>query len=233
MKKNLIEQTIANHTLQVKKLIEQGANVNMTDDSGFTSLHYASREGNVEIVRLLLQKGANTNNQNKIGFTALHYAVMNGNIDIASLLLKKGAMTDIENVLGYTPLYYVYRERNSKMLDLFEEKESTQLIHEKRKAHEFSQYLDEAYRKKSMIRKSKQQSQEHVLHKQKGKEKDGSRLKKQQLSPEQTKKKKVLEHVVKPKGLHKDLFLELYQLLGGSIRDEKRMEKKLRKRANE
>jgi ankyrin repeat protein len=52
----------ADNTEEAKKLIEKGADPNSrTSPSGWSVLHYAARNGNVEIVSLLLKAGADPN----------------------------------------------------------------------------------------------------------------------------------------------------------------------------
>ena len=48
----------ANHTATVRALVEAGADVNIADKQGATSLQHARRRGYVEIARLLENAGA-------------------------------------------------------------------------------------------------------------------------------------------------------------------------------
>src|SRR5262245_34353280 len=49
----------------VKQAINEGANVNETDEDGITPLHVAAENGYVEIVELLLNYGADQNRRDK------------------------------------------------------------------------------------------------------------------------------------------------------------------------
>ncbi len=52
----------ADNTAEASKLIGKGADPNSrTSPTGWSALHYAARNGNVEIVQLLLQAGADPN----------------------------------------------------------------------------------------------------------------------------------------------------------------------------
>jgi len=52
----------ADDTAEAKKLIEKGADPNSrTSPTGWSALHYAARNGNVEVVSLLLKSGADPN----------------------------------------------------------------------------------------------------------------------------------------------------------------------------
>jgi ankyrin repeat protein len=59
---SLMTAVKADNTEEAKKLIEKGADPNSrTSPSGWSVLHYAARNGNVEIVSLLLKAGADPN----------------------------------------------------------------------------------------------------------------------------------------------------------------------------
>jgi ankyrin repeat protein len=59
---SLMTAVKADNTEEARKLIEKGADANSrTSASGWSVLHYAARNGNVEIVQLLLKAGADPN----------------------------------------------------------------------------------------------------------------------------------------------------------------------------
>jgi len=72
-------------------LIDKGVKeINYQDKFGYTALHYASKKGNLEIVKLLVVAGANPKIQEKYGFTPLHEAAENDNVEVLEYLLERG-----------------------------------------------------------------------------------------------------------------------------------------------
>ena len=59
--------------------------------NGMTPLHYASYQGNIEIVQELISRGAKVNSTNNHGFTPLFYAAQRERVEVCSLLLDAGA----------------------------------------------------------------------------------------------------------------------------------------------
>lgn len=85
----------------VKRLIEEGTNVNETVSDGKgsaspqrTPLMVACDKGFTEIVSLLVDKGADVNVKDNYNRTALMFACQKGHIEIVSILLRKGADTN-------------------------------------------------------------------------------------------------------------------------------------------
>lgn len=73
---------------------------------GFTALHHAARQGNVEAARALLDGGANINDTSRVDHTTpLLIAAINGQFDVAMLLIQRGADPNIASNVGMTPLY--------------------------------------------------------------------------------------------------------------------------------
>lgn len=87
-------------------LLEHSAEVNMTDYSGLTPLHYACRtRGNVRVVKLLLQHSASVNKADERGWSALHVAAQTPDTEILGILLAHNAFPDLAAVDGQTPLH--------------------------------------------------------------------------------------------------------------------------------
>ncbi len=73
---------------------------------GFTALHHAARQGNVEAARALLDGGADINDTSRVDHTTpLLIAAINGQFDVAMLLVQRGANPNIASNVGMTPLY--------------------------------------------------------------------------------------------------------------------------------
>ena len=89
MCKNIINAAKMNDIVKVRECIDNGADVNEADRDGFTALHWAARNSNVEICTLLLKNNADVNKADRDGWTALHYAASNGNVEICKLLGNK------------------------------------------------------------------------------------------------------------------------------------------------
>ena len=86
-------------------LIENGADVNVTDANGNTPLIFIiNKTGNFGITRRLLEKGAAVNLQNRSGETALMYAAWRGYASIVRLLLENRADVTLKNRQGSTAL---------------------------------------------------------------------------------------------------------------------------------
>jgi len=87
----LIEASYAGRLDIVKLLIEAGADINIKNNYGVTSLMLASEGGYKEIVKLLIEASADINAKNIFGDTALMYAYENNHKEIIDLLKRYGA----------------------------------------------------------------------------------------------------------------------------------------------
>ena len=94
-------------SLYVESLLSAGANINATDESGYTALMNATANGHKEIVNTLLEKGADVFAADDGGGTALMRAARLGDIGIIRQLLAHGAdVSARDSTLGGTALSY-------------------------------------------------------------------------------------------------------------------------------
>ncbi len=115
----LHEATIEEKVEIVRMLIGAGANLNLKDNHGNTSLHYAAwNEQGVEIARMLIGAGADVDIQNKRGNTPLHNAARYGKVEIARMLIDVGADKDIRDNVGNLPYELAETEELKKLLKL-------------------------------------------------------------------------------------------------------------------
>ena len=86
----------------------EGTDVNKGGLGGDTALHWAAREGHIEVARALLQAGANARKSNEEGQTPLHLASREGHIEIVRALLEAGAGADVRKCdkNGWSPISY-------------------------------------------------------------------------------------------------------------------------------
>ena len=108
----LMLATLKGHTDIVKYLLEEGAQVNLTNEWGNTALSYAiiaDKKDNVEVVKLLLEKGAwpdsphGDDNKTPLQIIAEKKINTAEDIIIAKLILEKGA--DLEKIGKGSKLY--------------------------------------------------------------------------------------------------------------------------------
>lgn len=91
----------------------------MSGGSGYTPLHYASREGHVECVKLLLESGADPNAMTKAGgSTPLMRAAYMGRLDTVKLLIQHGAITSLQDMDGQTALDKALRNNHKDVASL-------------------------------------------------------------------------------------------------------------------
>lgn len=78
----------------IQENIERIEDINVQDERGYTLLHRAAAEGNIETTQLLIKHGA-INLENKAGDTPLTLAAINGHLSVVKELLtvKKGGTT--------------------------------------------------------------------------------------------------------------------------------------------
>lgn len=90
----------------VERSVQMGADIEETDEYGFTPLIEAAIANKVDVAALLLEYGADINRADTTGRSALHWAVDNHNIDLCQLLLANKANPNAYTTAGQPVLVY-------------------------------------------------------------------------------------------------------------------------------
>lgn len=99
----LLKSVQANDIPAVRGFISRGMSVDTADQAGNTLLMRASRDAQVDMVKLLVALKADPRRRNAAGDTPLMFAALGGNVEIVRLLLGLGS--PIEHP-GWTPMHY-------------------------------------------------------------------------------------------------------------------------------
>ncbi len=100
----LIEAAKAGNIEDVKRLLEQGAEVDAQDYYRETAMMWAARKGHLKIIEFLVGKGADVNARNNYGWTAIMNAAWRGRVDVVEFLANKGVDVNVKNYNGETAL---------------------------------------------------------------------------------------------------------------------------------
>lgn len=98
------------HETGIRLLLEHGASLTSTDDSGETPLHTAAYGCNLGLFRFLLSKAIGEDGDallrtNSYGESLLHYAAASKNVEVIHFLLSSGRFdVNQPNANGWTPL---------------------------------------------------------------------------------------------------------------------------------
>lgn len=71
--------------------------------NGYTPLHIAAKQNQLEVAGCLLQHGANANAESLQGVTPLHLASQEGSPDMVALLISKQANVNLGNKVKSQP----------------------------------------------------------------------------------------------------------------------------------
>jgi ankyrin repeat protein len=89
---------------EARRLLAEGAQINVRDKNGRTPLMLATRRNNVDLARLLIQEGADVNAKDLLQDTPFLYAGAEGLTEILKLTLSAGADLVSTNRFGGTAL---------------------------------------------------------------------------------------------------------------------------------
>jgi ankyrin repeat protein len=108
----IILEVMDGNIAQVRTLIRNGANVNMSTPSGMNPLQLAVESENFEMVELLVQNGANVNHPGFLKSTPFLSAIISANQKLIDFLIKNGAKLDVANDRGDTPIMLAAETNN-------------------------------------------------------------------------------------------------------------------------
>ena len=92
-------------TAQLNKFVKAGVDINATDETGGTPLHFVvALNEKTGVVKVLINAGADVNPRGK-DFTPLHEAALGQNAKIIKELIKAGAKVNAKDRWGNTPLH--------------------------------------------------------------------------------------------------------------------------------
>ena len=100
---------------EIKRLIDDGADVNAKTEYGQTPLHFAAVNGHTETALALIKAGADINAKQKDGWTPLHFAARQGHTETALALIKAGADINAKQKDGWTPLHVAANEGQTEI----------------------------------------------------------------------------------------------------------------------
>jgi uncharacterized protein len=79
---------------------------------GLTPLHYASRDGRLEVARILVSNGANIEKRDPNDITPLLMAISNNQVELAKFLIERGAQVNVIDWYGRSPIWQAVEVRN-------------------------------------------------------------------------------------------------------------------------
>lgn len=119
----LVEACRGNHNApddpdRVQKILDKGANVNITDNKQKTPLHRSCQAGHLKITKLLLDHGADIDAVDETNSTPIFDAAHHGRSAVVELLVKNGASLTHTDKRGETPLFAAARGARPKTFTL-------------------------------------------------------------------------------------------------------------------
>jgi len=102
----------------VEALLEQGTDIDVKDDMGWTPLYWAASMGQEEVGEFLLSKGAQADIKTGGERTPLHQAAYSGSLRLVELLVSKGTDVNAKDKRGNTPLHNAAAGGRSRIAEL-------------------------------------------------------------------------------------------------------------------
>ena len=112
---SLMIASLQNNAGAINVLLNAGADITITDNTGITCLHHAVMGGcNKEILQTIIDHGADVNATNKNNISPLILACHDGNVDAFDVLVNAGAHHNTQGTQGLSLIYLAAAEGWSK-----------------------------------------------------------------------------------------------------------------------
>ena len=102
----------------VKYLLKQGADPSLQNNNGSNVLHFASKDGNPEVIELMLSHVPSIDSITKESVTPLMIAAANDKLQAVKYLLKQGADPSLQDNDGWNVLHYASQGGNPEVIEL-------------------------------------------------------------------------------------------------------------------
>ena len=103
---------------RVGRFCDEGTDVNVRDEFGWTPLYWAASTGQKNVAEYLLAKGANVIAKTNDNRTPLHQAARAGARELAELLIVNGADVNAKDKEGRTPVWYAQKRGHAEIVEL-------------------------------------------------------------------------------------------------------------------
>ena len=105
----------------VVEMLRAGVPVDIRDEYGITTLHWAAFFNRRDVIYEMLKNGADVNVQDRIGRTPLHRAAYSNSTDAIKVLLLHGADSSIMDGDGKTPFNVARSIKREEVICLLEQ----------------------------------------------------------------------------------------------------------------
>lgn len=113
------KSVIDNNFKLVSFLIQHGANLNIPNTEGNTTLYEATKQGNIPLIKLLAENKADINKGNtNDGWAPIHIAAQSGNLDVLGTLIEYKAKIDNKNTNGASAVHVAVCNNKNDVLRL-------------------------------------------------------------------------------------------------------------------
>ena len=119
---DIVRAACARDQSMIEQLLsgEVQLDVNATDETGQTALHFLADHSDMTSVKRLIDAGADVNACDQDGISVLSVAVTVGDVDMCELLINAGASLDKADNDGETPIDISKSSGSKKLINLFE-----------------------------------------------------------------------------------------------------------------